>query len=141
MASDELVYHRLTDSKRREVLDRLSEALGRNGRIELAYVFGSFTRRSSVRDIDVAIYAVPPLSLREQVGLMAELELDLGMSVDIVQIQKVDPAFRLSILRKGLPLVVRSTDLRNGLISQAFTELRDHEMAMNRLSELKSVPT
>jgi len=32
-------------------------------RIKLAYIFGGFTRRNVVRDIDVAVYAVPDFHL------------------------------------------------------------------------------
>ena len=137
MAFDEVVYHRLTDVKRREVVKRLRGLLENKVSVKLAYVFGSFTRRRSVRDVDVAVYTVPPLTFDEFLELGAELEIALRMPVDVAQIRSLDPAFRLKILREGLPLVVGSTDLHNGLLAQAFSELRDYEIEMTRSSELK----
>lgn len=133
MAFDKVVYHRLTDVERREVVDRLRRLLEGKARVKLAYVFGSFMRRSNVRDVDVAVYAAPSLSFDEFLDLGAELEMELRMPVDLVQIQSLDPAFRLKILRKGLPLVMRSTELHNGLVAQAFSELRDYEIGMMRV--------
>ena len=103
---------------------RLKEFFGREERIKLAYIFGSFTRRDVVRDIDVAVYAAPAFSFSELVKLNVNVEQMLRISVDVIQLQDIDPAFRLKVLREGIPLKMEN-DMHYALISQAFSELQD----------------
>ena len=42
----------------------------------------------------------------------------------VIQLQDIDPAFRLKVLREGIPLKMEN-DMHYALISQAFSELQD----------------
>jgi len=77
-----------------------------------------------VRDIDVAVYAFPAFSFSELVKLNVNVEQMLRISADVIQLQDIDPAFRLKVLREGIPLKMKN-NTHYALISQAFSELQD----------------
>jgi len=124
MEFDKIKYYRFKKDEKEEILRRLKEYFEREERIKLAYIFGGFTRRNVVRDIDVAVYAVPAFSFSELVKLNVNVEQMLCISVDVIQLQDIDPAFRLKVLREGIPLKMEN-DTHYALISQAFSELQD----------------
>ena len=121
---DKIKYYKFKKEEKEEILRRLKEFFEREERIKLAYIFGGFTRRNVVRDIDVAVYAVPAFSFSELVKLNMHVEQMLRISVDVIQLQDIDPAFRLKVLREGIPLKMEN-DTHYALISQAFSELQD----------------
>jgi hypothetical protein len=49
---DKVTYYRLSDEDKKGILRRLVKVLEKDDRIRLAFIFGSFTRRSSVRDVE-----------------------------------------------------------------------------------------
>ena len=103
-------------------------------RIVLAYNFGSSTRRSKVRDIDIAVYAYPALTFDLLLDLNAQIELAVRIPVDLVQLQDVNPSLRLRILIQGLPLVMKNRILHYALLAQAFSELQDFRMRLRFVS-------
>ena len=86
---------------------RLKEYFEQEERIKLAYIFGNFTRRNMVRDIDVTVYAVPAFSFSELVKLNVNVEQILRIFVDVIQLQDIDSAFRLKVLKGGVPLKMK----------------------------------
>jgi len=121
---DKIKYYKFKKDEKEDILRRLKEFFEQEERIKLAYIFGGFTRRNVVRDIDVAVYAVPAFSFSELVKLNVNVEQMLRISVDVIQLQDIDPAFRLKVLREGMPLKMKN-DMHYALISQAFSELQD----------------
>ena len=63
-------------------------------------------------------------SASELVKLNVNVEQILRISVDVIQLQDIDPAFRLKVLREGIPLKMKN-DMHYALVSQAFSELQD----------------
>ena len=124
MEFDKIKYYRFKNEEKEEILRRLKEFFEREGRIKLAYIFGGFTRRNVVRDIDVVVYAVPAFSFSELVKLNVNVEQMLRIFVDVIQLQDIDPAFRLKVLIGGIPLKMKN-EMHYALISQAFSELQD----------------
>lgn len=131
---DRIVYYTFSDQQKDEVLKKLEALLTAEKRVVLAYVFGSFTRRNNVRDMDVAVYAVPALSFNEFLDLGGRVELELGFSVDVVQLQDLNPAFRIKVLRHGLPVVIKDKRLSYVLMAQANAEIHDLAMCLKELS-------
>ena len=123
MEFDKIKYYKFKKDEKEEILRRLKEYFEREERIKLAYIFGGFTRRNVVRDIDV-VYAFPAFSFSELVKLNVNVEQILRISVDVIQLQDIDPAFRLKVLKGGVPLKMKN-DTHYALISQAFSELQD----------------
>jgi len=74
MVDDKIKYYKFKKDEKEEILRRLKEFFEREERIKLAYIFGGFTRRNVLRDIDVAVYAVPAFSFSELVKLNVNVE-------------------------------------------------------------------
>jgi len=127
-ALDEIEYHKLTELEKGDVIKRVKNMLEADERVKLACLFGSFTRRDSLRDIDLAVYAAPPLSFDELLSLGARMELELNIPVDLVQLQDLDPAFRLKVLRRASRILVKEKHLYQRLVALAFEEFLDLRM-------------
>ena len=142
---DKIKYYKFKKDEKEDILRRLKEYFEQEERIKLAYIFGGFTRRNVVRDIDVAVYAFPAFSFSELVKLNVNVEQMLRISVDVIQLQDIDPAFRLKVLRGGIPLKMKN-EIHYALISQAFSELQDLKISKipatcRECSGLGSMPT
>jgi len=120
---DEIKYYKLTDRGKEEAIRRVNNVLEVDERVKLAYIFGSFTRRDCLRDIDLAVYAAPSLSFDELLSLGARMDLELNMPVDLVQLQDLDPAFRLKVLIHASRILTKDKELHHRLVALAFYEL------------------
>jgi predicted nucleotidyltransferase len=98
---DRIQYYKLNREAKASLIARLKVFLAKEEQVKQAWLFGSFARRDSVRDIDVAIHAEPELSFKEFLNLNAEIELELGVPVDLVEIVKVPESLKDNILKKG----------------------------------------
>jgi predicted nucleotidyltransferase len=132
MSYDKVKYYKLSGEGKAEVLQKLETVFQAEDKIKLAYVFGSFIRRNSFRDIDIAVYSTPSLTFNELLDLGAKIELELGFQVDLVQLQDLNPELRLKILAEGKPVIIKSSELHNKLISQAVSEIQDHKISKTR---------
>jgi predicted nucleotidyltransferase len=77
----------------RDLLERHSEVIG-------AYIFGSQARgdTTALSDIDLAVVFDRPRSLESLLALQDELERAVHMSVDLVDLTKVDAYLALEIV-------------------------------------------
>jgi predicted nucleotidyltransferase len=98
---DKIQYYNIGREQKASIISKLKVFLGKEEQIQEAWVFGSFTRHGSIRDIDVAIRAEPELPFKEYLNLNAQMELELGMPVDLVQISKAPKALEENILGQG----------------------------------------
>lgn len=128
MAYDKIKYYSYSGAQKEKLASALRLILKRDGRVVLALLFGSVTRRTRARDIDLAVYAVPSLNFNELLEMGAKIESELKAPVDLVQLGDVDPSFRLGILRWGVP-VIANEQLRQRLLSEAFSELVDFRIS------------
>jgi len=131
---DEIRYYKLTDREKQEVIERVTSMLNADERVKLAFVFGSFTRRESLRDIDLAVYAGPLLSFDELLGLGAKMEMELNLPFDLVQLQDLDPALRLKVLRYAPRILVKDKQLHQKLVALSFDELLNLKMHKSKSS-------
>ncbi len=134
MEYDRITYYKLEEREKKELLGRVKGSLENNPRIALVCTFGSFLSGKSFRDLDVAVYAIPPLSFEELLDLSSKLELELGIPIDVVQLQDLDPTFRQKVLKRGLLLVSKVRQLYPKLVAQAFSEHQDLEILRGTLS-------
>lgn len=128
MGSDKIYFIKLEGERKERIMEKLKRILEDDERIVLAYNFGSSTRRSKVRDIDIAVYAYPALTFDSLLDLNAQIELAVRVPVDLVPLQDVNPSLRQKILMQGFPLVVKNKILHHALLSQAFSEFHDFRM-------------
>jgi predicted nucleotidyltransferase len=70
--------------------------------VKIAWLFGSLTRRDSIRDIDLAVHSEPELTFKEFLNLNAQIELELGLPVDMVEIARVPEVMKDKIYTSGL---------------------------------------
>jgi len=119
---DKLQFYRFKRKEKREIIDKARTILAEENRILVAVVFGSLTKRNTVRDIDLGVYSVPTLSFNDLLDLNGEIERDLGFPVDLVELTHLSPDFRLKVLRNGI-LVKGERTMLYRLAEQAFSEL------------------
>ena len=117
------------------VLEAVKEVLEGFKWVEVAVVFGSILRRSTVRDVDVGIIAVKPLTLEELNEIASKLEEALGVNVDVVPLDEVPPLLRFKALTEGVRVVNRNPLRLHYMISEAFMELMDLRIVSGSTTE------
>src|SRR3990170_6552424 len=98
---DKIQYYKIREKEKAELTTKLKALLSKKEQVKLAWLFGSLTRRESVRDIDIAIHSEPELTFKEFLNLNAQIELELGIPVDLVEIVKVPASLKVNILKNG----------------------------------------
>ena len=94
---DKIQYYHLDSQQKEALTSKLKRLLSEEKKVKIAWIFGSFTQRNTIRDIDVAIQADPDLSFAEYLELNAHLELEMGLPVDLVEIKKAPEALKQRI--------------------------------------------
>ncbi len=131
-------YDRITYYKAdlREIEAKLKEALSKIHQVKLAIIFGSITRRSNIRDVDIGVYIEPPIDLKYLLRLACKLEDLLGLPVDLVPLNEAPPGLVLKALQKGI-IVKDDSKIRTDLIYRALSEKLDVEMKILSTKTLK----
>ena len=110
---DKIQYYKIGTKQKASLTAKLKALLAKEEKVQSAWLFGSFTRRDSIRDIDVAIQAEPEFSFKEYLDLNARLELELGVPVDLVEITKTPPTLKACILKNGTQIkTIRGNSLQ-----------------------------
>lgn len=99
---DQIRLYKFSPKEKEEIIRKIKEFVARNKRIKLAIVFGSLTARDYVRDIDLCISSNPKLSFEELLYLNAKLELELGVPVDMVELESLPKNLQINILKNGI---------------------------------------
>ncbi|MGB9714764.1 MAG: nucleotidyltransferase family protein [Candidatus Bathyarchaeales archaeon] len=118
---DKIQYYKLSRKEKEEIVERLKNSLAKNNRIQLAIVFGSLATRDYIRDIDICISSNPKLNFKELLDLNAEIELELGIPVDLVELESLPKTLQTNILRKGIKIKGRKR-LMTKLLSRPNTK-------------------
>jgi predicted nucleotidyltransferase len=79
---DRIYFYKITEKQKDCIVDKLKAFFVDKEQVKLAWLFGSITRRDSVRDIDVAIHADPELPFKQFLYFSAEIEGLLRMPAD-----------------------------------------------------------
>jgi predicted nucleotidyltransferase len=119
---DKIQYYKLGQEKKTRIITKLKNLLAKEERIKLAMLFGSVTRRNYVRDIDLAIHDMPELSFKELLNLNAEIELELGIPVDLVKLSNLPASLKVNILKNGI-LTKGTKTQQNQLLNRLTTAL------------------
>ena len=99
---DKIQYYKIGQKEKETLIAKLKALLAREKQIKLAWLFGSLTRRDSIRDIDLAIYSEPELTFKEFLNLNAQIELEIGLPVDMVEIARVPEVLKQKIFSSGV---------------------------------------
>ncbi len=70
--------------------------------VTLAWLFGSLTKRDSVRDLDLAIHSEPEMPFKDFLNLNAQIELELRLPVDMVEVENVPQSLKENIFVSGI---------------------------------------
>jgi predicted nucleotidyltransferase len=119
---DKIQYYKLGQEKKNRIIAKLKNLLAKEERVKLAMLFGSVTRRNYVRDIDLAIHDMPELSFKELLNLNAEIELELGIPVDLVKLSNLPASLKVNILKNGI-LTKGTKTQQHQLLNQLTTAL------------------
>lgn len=122
-----IIYHEVL---LHEVVDKVRAFFERMPEIRFAVIFGSAVRRRLVRDIDIAVYARPELSLRKLIEVANVLEDLLGTPVDLIPIEQTSPKQRVKILTEGIRVITRDSSIPSSLLSRALSENMDVEIKL-----------
>ncbi|MCL6578551.1 MAG: nucleotidyltransferase domain-containing protein [Candidatus Bathyarchaeota archaeon] len=120
-AYDKIQFYKISPKEKDEIIKKLKKSLVNEKRIQLAIIFGSLTTRNNIRDIDICIHSNPKLKFQELLNLNAQIELDLGMPVDLVELTDLNPTLQINILKNGTIIKGQKT-LINKFLSQANTQ-------------------
>lgn len=110
---DKIQFYKIGQKERTKIIKTLKESLAKEKRIKLAIIFGSLTRRKQIRDIDLCIYTVPTLDFNELLNLNAQIELDLGIPVDLVELTNLPLTLKTNILNNGTLIKGKRQQLNN----------------------------
>jgi predicted nucleotidyltransferase len=99
---DRIHYYKIAKRKKEDIISKLRSLLADEQQVKLAWLFGSFTRRDSVRDIDIAFHAEPEMPFKNFLNLNAQIELELGIPVDMVEIEAAPQPLKKKILESGI---------------------------------------
>src|SRR5207244_5303197 len=88
---------------------RAAALLAHDPRVKLVYLFGSAAEQAGARprDIDLAVWTDPPLSLEELVRCRADLVLATKMPVDLVSLNDTPIVFPHEVVTRGRCVYVR----------------------------------
>ena len=107
-----------------ELIPKLRRFFEDRPEVLLAILFGSATRRSLVRDLDLAIL-LRGLDLMRLCKLAAELEGLTGIPVDLVPLDKAPPMIALKALREGRIVFIRDRRIYPELLKRIIGEIMD----------------
>ena len=99
---DRIQYYKIEEKQKEAVITKLKGLLDSEREVTIAWLFGSLTRRNSVRDIDLAIHSEPKLTFKDFLNLNAQIELELGMPVDMIEIGNTPQSLKENIFTSGI---------------------------------------
>jgi len=108
-----------------ELIPRLRSFFENRSEVLLAIIFGSATRRSLVRDLDLAILLSRRLDLISFCKLAAELEDLTGIPIDLVPLDKAPPIIVLKALQEGRIIFIRDRRIYPELLKRTIAEITD----------------
>ncbi len=98
-----------------------AEFLARDPRVRLVYLFGSAAdrRRTAVRDVDLAIMTIQPLTVDELLGLRADLVLQVGGEIDLVSLNDAPIVLAWEVADSGRCLYASDPDVEVEFVTRA----------------------
>ncbi|MFB3889899.1 MAG: nucleotidyltransferase domain-containing protein [Candidatus Bathyarchaeia archaeon] len=101
---DTIKWYRFTADEKARITAKIKTALAKEKTVKQAWIFGSFTRRNVVRDIDIAIETNPNLSFKQYLDLSVKIERQVGMPIDIVNLAEAPKPLQASIAKANIKI-------------------------------------
>ena len=101
---DRIQWYRLSPQQKAQIKAKLKALLDKQANVRSAWIFGSFTEQGGIRDIDIAIETVSEYSFKEYLGLNGELSLEVGVPIDLVEMDKAPQSLREEVVKNGIKI-------------------------------------
>ena len=121
--------------KKEIILNILKEVLTRDGRIVFAYVYGSFVKEESFRDIDLGIYVINrdenPFIISSDIQIqLSHVAKKRGVNIiadhfDVRIINDAPFTFLKRVFKEGVLLVDNDPDLRTNIVEYVSLKYRE----------------
>ena len=121
--------------KKEIILNILKEVLTRDGRIVFAYVYGSFVKEESFRDIDLGIYVINrdenPFIISSDMQIqLSHVAKKRGVNIiadhfDVRIINDAPFTFLKRVFKEGVLLVDNDPDLRTNIVEYVSLKYRE----------------
>jgi len=118
---DKIQFYKINQKEKDKIIKKLKKSLTNEKRIQLAIIFGSLTTRNNIRDIDMCIHSTPKLNFKQLLNLNAQIELDIGIPIDLVELTNLTLTLQVNILKNGTIIKGQKTLLKK-LLNQANTQ-------------------
>jgi predicted nucleotidyltransferase len=101
--------------------ERAARELASHDRVHLVYLFGSALDPSAapIRDVDIAVLAIPPLSVVELTRLRADLVGMTGAPIDLVSLNDAPIVLAKEVADSGRCLFARTPDAEVEFVTRA----------------------
>lgn len=95
--------------------------------IKLGFLFGSYASDSPCleSDIDIALYIANGKNGKSEIGIQNDLERLLKKEVDLVVLNRTPATLSWSIIRKGIPIVIKDRRLYLDFVIDSSNEAED----------------
>jgi predicted nucleotidyltransferase len=111
---------RLPVADARRAAQQAAGLLARDPRIQLIYAFGSAVHGSApVRDVDLAVLAVPPLTLDELLRARADLVAATSAPIDLISLNDASIVLAHEVVEAGACLFARTPDVETDFVTRA----------------------
>jgi len=118
---DKIQFYKINQKEKDKIIKKLKKSLTNEKRIQLAIIFGSLTTRNNIRDIDMCIHSTLKLNFKQLLNLNAQIELDIGIPIDLVELTNLTLTLQVNILKNGTIIKGQKTLLKK-LLNQANTQ-------------------
>jgi predicted nucleotidyltransferase len=116
----------LCSEDRQKIAESVRSILASSEDIVFAYIYGSFARGESVRDLDVALYTTEDKDFLFAIDIAVLLRRDTGFEVDVTVMNHAPVALQFAILRDGVLLLSKDEALRTALIERVSRQYREY---------------
>ncbi|RLE92581.1 MAG: hypothetical protein DRN04_09890 [Thermoprotei archaeon] len=126
----DIKYYEATAEKKRVLVKRIKEVLSKEEKVLLAIIYGSFTRRSFFRDIDIAVYAGELVDdfLRFETELCLKLTKATGVQVDVRAVDEAPAWFKLKVACEGTVIYEKFPGAYSLFLKEAVGEYQDIQL-------------
>ena len=101
---DHVHWYRLNPQQKATMTAKLKTVLGKQSNVKSAWLFGSFIQQGGIRDIDIAIETTSEYSFKEYLNLNGELSLEVGIPIDLVEMDKAPQSLKNKVIKNGIKI-------------------------------------
>ena len=108
-------------TRARDAAASAARLLSADPRVELVYLFGSAvdSEQTAVRDVDLGVLTRPPLGGDELLRLRADVVAAVGVSLDLVSLNRAPVVLAHEVVEHGRCLFARTPDLETEFVVRA----------------------